>query len=141
LNFYLDTSLLIAALTVEPESGRAQQWLQRQGDGSLSISLWVIAEFASALSIKQRTGQIADEERATTLALFRRLSTDTLTTLRISDLHFRTAARFVEQPPLGLRAPDGLHLAICSDYGGTLCTLDRRLAEAGTVLGVKTLLV
>ena len=59
----------------------------------------------------------------------------------MSRLQFRTAARFVEQHVLGLRAADALHLAICADHGATLCTLDRRLSDAATVLGVKTILL
>jgi len=42
---------------------------------------------------------------------------------------------------LALRAGDALHLAICADHGATLCTLDRRLSEAGSTLGVKTMLL
>ncbi|MDE2464494.1 MAG: PIN domain-containing protein, partial [Alphaproteobacteria bacterium] len=49
----------------------------------------------------------------------------------------RTAARLADQHALGLRAGDALHLAICADHGATLCTLDRRLGEAGPALGVK----
>jgi uncharacterized protein len=56
-------------------------------------------------------------------------------------LQFRTAARFADQHALGLRAGDALHLAICADHGATLCTLDRRLSEAGPALGVKTILL
>jgi uncharacterized protein len=40
-----------------------------------------------------------------------------------------------------LRAGDALHLAICADQGATLCTLDRRLSDAGSKLGVKTQLL
>ena len=32
---------------------------------------------------------------------------------------------------------NALHLAIAVDQGATLCTLDRRLAEAGQALGLK----
>ena len=73
--------------------------------------------------------------------MFTRLSVETFTILSVSGLQFRTAARFAEQYSLGLRAADALHLAICSDYGATLCTLDRRLSEAGSGLGVKTSLL
>ena len=54
-----------------------------------------------------------------------------MTILLVSGLQFRTAARFADQHMLGLRAGDALHLAICADHGATLCTLDRRLSEAG----------
>jgi uncharacterized protein len=46
-----------------------------------------------------------------------------------------------DQHALGLRAGDALHLAICTDHGATLCTLDRRLANAGSTLGVKAMLL
>ena len=65
----------------------------------------------------------------------------TLLVAALSGLQFRTAARFADQHALGLRARDALHLAICADQGATLCTLDRRLSEAGPALGVKTMLL
>jgi uncharacterized protein len=57
------------------------------------------------------------------LAMFTRLSVDSLTILLVSGLQFRTAARFADQHMLGLRAGDALHLAICADHGATLRTL------------------
>jgi predicted nucleic acid-binding protein len=75
------------------------------------------------------------------LATFTRLTTESFTVVPVSRLQFRTAARFAEQHMLGLRAGDALHLAICADHGATLCTLDRRLSEAGAALGVKTMLL
>ena len=65
------------------------------------------------------------------------MSAETFTVLPVSGAQFRTAARFADQHALGLRAGDALHLAICEDHGATLCTLDRRLGEAGPALGVK----
>jgi hypothetical protein len=56
-------------------------------------------------------------------------------------LQFRTAARFADQYSLGLRAGDALHLAICADHGATLCTLDQRLSDPGSALGVKMMLL
>ena len=73
--------------------------------------------------------------------MFTTMSAETFTVLPMSGAQFRTAARFADQHALGLRAGDALHLAICADTGATLCTLDRRLSEAGPALGVKTALV
>jgi predicted nucleic acid-binding protein len=128
-------------LTNEAETGRVQAWLAEQAADGIAISDWVTTEFSSALSIKLRSGQIEPVHRADALAMFTRLSADSFAVLPVSGLQFRTAARFADQYALGLRAGDALHLAICADHGATLCTLDRRLSEAGPELGVKTMLL
>src|SRR5215467_13297033 len=131
---YLDTSLLVAALTNEAETGRMQHWLGQQPEDNLAISDWVVTEFSSALSIKLRTGQIRIVDRAEALATFTRLVTDSFTAIPVSRSDFRTAARLADQHAIGLRAGDALHLAICANHGAALCTLDRRLSDAGLVL-------
>lgn len=141
MTLYLDTSLLVAALTNEAETERMQAWLAEQAPDDLAISDWVTTEFSSALSIKLRTRQLDVAHRADALAMFTRLSADSFTILPISGTQFRTAARFADQYTLGLRAGDALHLAVCADHGATLCTLDRRLSEFGPALGVKTTLL
>jgi predicted nucleic acid-binding protein len=138
LTLYLDTSVLVAALTREPKTDAVLAWLDDQDPDQLMISDWVATEFSSALSIKLRTGQITATERAEALSGFARLCVEGFTVLPISGLHFRMAARFADQHALGLCAGDALHLAVCADHGSALRTLDRRLSGAGPVLGVET---
>ena len=138
---YLDTSLLVAALTREIKTAIVLAWLDDQEPAELAISEWVATEFSAALSIKLRTGQIEANSRAGALARFSGLCAESLTVLPISDIHFRTAARFADQHAIGLRAGDALHLAICADHGAALYTLDRRLSEAGSMLGMTTTLL
>ncbi len=141
MTLYLDTSVLVAALTHEAETTRMQRWLRDQAVATLAVSEWVVAEFSSALALKMRSRQITAANRADTLAAFARLVEESFAVLAISGLQFRTAARFADRYELGLRAGDALHLAICADHGATLCTLDRVLGKAGPALGVKTLVL
>lgn len=138
---YLDTSVLVAALTREAETERMLTWLGAQDPEQLAISDWVATEFSSALSLKLRARQIDATHRANALAMFTTMYAETFTLLPISGLEFRTAARFADQHALGLRAGDALHLAICADHGATLCTLDRQLGDAGPAVAVKTVLL
>lgn len=63
MRLYLDTSLVVAALTNETETRRMQAWLGEQEPSRLVISDWVITEFSAALSMKLRAGQFEAELR------------------------------------------------------------------------------
>lgn len=138
---YVDTSVLVAALTREAETARMQAWLAAQAAGALGISMWGVAEFSAALSIKLRTGDIDAAHRANALAAFALLCEESFNVLAVSTQNFRTAALFADQAQIGMRAGDALHLAVCAEHGAELCTLDRRLSAAGPVLGIKAVLL
>ena len=134
--YYLDTSVIVAALTREDSTPATLSWFDQQRDADLLISEWVRTEVSSALSIKLRTGQIDLQQRARAMSEFSQLCIDSFTTLAVTTENFRAAARFADQHGLGLRASDALHLAIASDHGATLCTRDRRLIDASAALAI-----
>lgn len=136
---YLDTSLLVAALTPEPNTDLAQAWLEEQDPERLLVSQLVITEFSSALSLKIRTGQIDIGSKRQALAGFRGLLADSLTVLPLLPEHFIDAAKFVDQHSLALRTGDALHLAVAADKAAAMCTFDRRLADAATALGIEAI--
>lgn len=138
---YLDTSILVAALTAEAETARMQNWIASQDPDDFVISPSVITEFSAALSIKARTGQLSPAHHGLVLAAFSRLVSDSFLTLPLAEGAFRAAARLADRAETGLRAGDALHLAIAAEEGLVLATLDRRLAEAGAILGLATTLV
>ncbi len=138
MTLYLDTSLIVAALTREAKTVPIVEWMACQGPGELAVSDWVMTEFSAALSTKLRTGQITTSERATALAAFARLLAESLELLPISGFHFRLGAQLADQDALALRGGAALHLALCAGHGATLCTLDVRLAAAAPPVGVRT---
>lgn len=72
------------------------------------------------------------------LSQFHQLCRESLTIVPVVSDNFRTAALYADQFSLNLRPGDALHLAVAAERGATLCTLDRRLVEGGTALGVAT---
>ena len=138
---YLDTSLIVSVIAAETTTAAAQTWIVNQADASLSISGWVVTEVSAALALKIRTRAITVDQRATALALFRRLIRDRMTVVPIADTAFREAARFADDPATALKAGDALHLAIADQFGATLFAFDRQQAAAGPVVGVPTRLV
>ncbi|MGH8189856.1 MAG: type II toxin-antitoxin system VapC family toxin [Rhodanobacteraceae bacterium] len=133
---YLDTSMLVAALTRESRTTAAQQWLAIQSPETLVISDWTVTEFSAALSMKVRMRHLDATMRADVLAMFTTLQRETLTVLAVTRQDFQAAARFADQHSSGLRAGDALHLGIVANHGERLLSLDRVQVQAALAAGI-----
>jgi uncharacterized protein len=133
---YLDTSVLVSSLATEVATSRAQAWLKENSSKGLAISPWVTTEFHSALAMKLRLKIVSADERARIIHEFNHLKRHGLHIYPVDTDHFQTAADYSSHESLALRAADALHLAIASDNGAALCTLDQTLFEAAKALGI-----
>ena len=106
---YVDTSVLVALCVNEPKSEDVSHWYSKCKDKLVS-SVWCVTEFASALGIKQRTGQITTVEAQAAWHNFQRLCTNDLTLLSADTDLFHKAAFLTLDAATGLRAGDALHL-------------------------------
>lgn len=132
---YLDANVLVAAFGFD-ESGQHPAILSAGDERVVCTSDFVLAEFASAIARRVRTGEV-DRDRAG--ACFGHLDAWIPGHCRIEPLStadIRAATGYLRRLDLALRAPDALSIAAADRLGATLITLDRRMADCARVLGV-----
>lgn len=140
MKLYIDTSVWVAVFAAERETARATQWLETNIGNEIIVSPWVGVELSSALSAKIRSRQIDEAKRDEAYERYL-AAASSVRNLPIQSDDFQIAARWCARHETGLRAGDALHLAVAGRNGATLCTLNRKLSQAGERLAVKTLLV
>lgn len=134
---YVDTSVLVALLLKEPRSSDVARWYAACQDDLVS-AMWCVTEFASALSIKRRTGQIVEEEAQTAWQRFERLCANDLQLVPVEPATFHRAAVLALDAGSDLRAGDALHLAAALDVKSKgMATLDEVLAKYARRLKLK----
>lgn len=135
MNVYLDASVLIALLTQDPHTGRANAYFQASQDVMI-VSDFAAAEFSAVIARHVRDGRTTSLAAKAAFADFdtwvylfaQRVGTDS------SDV--RTAEAFIRGLALNLRAPDALHVAIVQRLGATLATFDQKMAANAGALGI-----
>lgn len=133
---YVDTSVVVALLTVEPRTLEIVTWFGGLRDAP-ATSDWLLTEFSSALSIKLRTGQINERQARQVRKEFELLTGSGLRIIPVSRDAFRQAAEMVRLHDHGLRAGDSLHLAVALELkAGHMATLDATLAANAKRLGI-----
>ena len=134
---YVDTSVLVALCTNEAKTADVLKWYAACTD-ELACAAWCVTEFASALGIKQRTGQLTESQAQTAWVQFERICANDLQLLPVETMLFHKAAMMTMDAAAGLRAGDALHLACAVDANAQgMVTLDTVLAKNATRLKVK----
>jgi predicted nucleic acid-binding protein len=134
---YVDTSVLVALCTNEGKTADVVKWYAGCTQ-ELASAAWCVTEFASAMGLKQRTGQLTEEQAQTAWLQFERMCANDLQLLPVEVMTFHRAAMRTMDASAGLRAGDALHLAcaIANKVQG-IVTLDAVLAKNAKRFKVK----
>ncbi len=125
---YFDTSAVVPLFIREPASAAVDAWFETCADPLLS-SDWIMTEFASALSLKERSGVLSAKDARAAWRGFEAFCESGLRLVTVSREAFREGARLARQQAHGLRAGDALHLAVALEAGTkAIATLDATLA-------------
>ena len=126
---YVDTSVLVALCTNEAKTAEVLKWYAAC-TVELASAAWCVTEFASALGIKQRTGQLTESQAQTAWVQFERICANDLQLLPVETMSFHKAALMTMDAAAGLRAGDALHLACAIETNAQgIVTLDTVLAK------------
>ena len=134
---YVDTSVLVALCTNEAKTAAVTKWYANCTD-ELASAAWCVTEFASALGIKQRTGQLTKVQAQAAWVQFERMCANDLQLLPVEATTFHKAAMLTMDAAAGLRAGDALHLACAMEAKAQgLMTLDTVMAKNAKRLKLK----
>jgi predicted nucleic acid-binding protein len=126
---YVDTSMLVALCTHEAKTADVVKWYADCTE-ELASAAWCVTEFASAMGLKQRTGQLTQEQAQTAWMQFERICANDLQLLPVEATTFHKAAVLTMDASAGLRAGDALHLACAMQAKAQgMVTLDGVLAK------------
>jgi predicted nucleic acid-binding protein len=134
---YVDTSVLVAMCAQEAKTADVLKWYS-ECTKELVSAVWCVTEFASAMGLKQRTGQLTAEQAQTAWTMFERMCANDLQLLPIEAATYHKAAMMTMNTASGLRAGDALHLACAIEAKcKSMATLDVVLAKNAKLFKVK----
>ena len=131
---YLDASVLVALLTDDPLTARAEGLIRALAPIPV-VSDFAGAEFASALGRRVRTGEIKAERAKMAFADLDRWSEAVAERVDLGPADV-AAAGFLRRLDVTLRTPDALNIALCRRVSATLATFDDKMAVVARTLGV-----
>jgi uncharacterized protein len=135
VSLYLDANILVALLTVEPLSERADDFIQGNAE-RLIVSDFAAAEFASAIARRVRTRETTVEDARKDLADFDIWTARLTERTELNADDVAAATGYMRRLDLALLTPDAMHIAIAQRLDAMLATFDRQMAAAARALGI-----
>jgi predicted nucleic acid-binding protein len=134
VSVYLDASVLVALLTVEPLNGRADSFIASTRE-PLIVSDLASAEFSSAIARRVRMRETTRAEARADLADFDLWTMRSTQRTELAPIDIAVATTYLRRLDLPLKTPDAIHIAIALRIGATLVTFDRQMAVSARSLG------
>jgi uncharacterized protein len=129
MNYYLDTSVVVALVLRDSHTARAEAWLQHAAPACI-VSDFCAIEFASVVSRQVRMSHLSPADGSAVLEVFDEWIARTTQVVTSSGEHMEAAGRMVRNFDTKLSAPNAIHLAVAKYHGLVLATFDERLGEA-----------
>ncbi len=135
MKVYLDASVLVALLTADALTARAETLMQAKTFTAV-VSDFAVAEVVSAIARRVRTKSMA---LAAARGVFSNLDNWVIqfaAPAQTTAADVKRADATMRRLDLNLRTPDALHIAIAERLGAEMATFDDRMASAARVLGL-----
>lgn len=134
MSFYLDTNVVVPFFRPDPATAAVERWFSG-AKASVAISDFGAVEFAAVLSRDVRANAISATQAKASLDKFDIWREQGARYIAVGSNDIQQAEQLVCDFRSKLRAPDALHLAVATNAGLTLVTLDQRLADAAAMTG------
>jgi predicted nucleic acid-binding protein len=119
----------------DPFAGRTEGFFAANRDVSI-VSDFTLAEFASAVGIRIRTGSLSLAEAQDVFSSFDEWVARHTAAVEIRPADIAIAQTMLRQLELKLRAPDAIHLAVAQRLKVAIATFDQPMAKAAHMLGI-----
>jgi predicted nucleic acid-binding protein len=136
VNLYLDASVIVALLTNDVFTPRADTYI-RSRTPLLIVSDFAGAEFASVIARRVGTREVTEQTARTAFAELDAWMIRNTERVETTTADVMAATRALRRLDLTLRTADALNIAIAQRVDATLMTFDEKMAGAARALGVR----
>jgi predicted nucleic acid-binding protein len=135
VNLYLDASVVVALLTKDVFTSRAESYI-RANAPLLIVSDFTAAEFASVIARRLRVREITEPIARVVFVEFDAWVIRSAEHADTTTADVIAAAGALRRLDLPLRTADAVNIAIARRIGATLMTFDEKMAASAKALGV-----